>query len=96
MRGKPPQPLSSVLGELMRQLDADSKLGEASIISAWQDVSGEQIANVTEKIWVEKKRLFVKISSAPWRYELHLQRREWCDRVNQQLGKRSITEVVFR
>lgn len=82
--------------ELMNELDAENRFGEATIVSAWQDVSGPPIAHVTEKVWVEKKRLFVKISSAPWRYELHLQRREWCERVNQKLGKRMIDEVIFR
>lgn len=82
--------------ELMRKLDAGSKLGEATIISAWQDVSGEQVAHVTSKVWIENKRLFVKISSSSWRYELHLQRREWCKRVNEKLGKRMIDEIVFR
>ncbi len=82
--------------ELMRKLDAGSKLGEATIVSAWQDVSGQQIAQITEKVWVEKKRLFVKVNSAPWRYELHLQRREWCNRLNEQLGKRMIEEIIFR
>ena len=96
MRSKDPQPLVALMHELMKNLDAGSKLGEATIVSAWQDVSGPQIANVTEKVWVEKKRLFVKIRSAPWRYELHLQRRDWCDRVNDKLGKRLIDEVIFR
>jgi hypothetical protein len=45
---------------------------------------------------VEKRRLFVKVSSASWRYELHMQRREWCKRVNDQLGKKLIDEVIFR
>lgn len=96
MARKDPQPLSALMHELMRKLDAGSKLGEATIVSAWQDVSGPQIAKVTEKVWVEKKRLFVKIQSAPWRYELHLQRRDWVDRVNEKLGKRMIEEVIFR
>lgn len=82
--------------ELMRKLDAGSKLGNATIVSTWQDVSGEQVAHVTDKVWIEKRRLFVKISSASWRYELHLQRREWCARVNEKLGKKMIDEIVFR
>ena len=96
MARRAPQPLSNLMQELMRSLDRGSKFGEATIVSAWQDVSGTQVANVTEKVWVEKKRLFVKVNSAPWRNELHLQRREWCDRVNQKLGKRLIDEIIFR
>jgi len=96
MAGKKPQPLGTLMHELMKKLDAGSKLGEATIVSAWQDVSGQQIAQITEKVWIEKKRLFVKVSSAPWRYELHLQRREWCSRLNEKLGKRMIEEIVFR
>jgi predicted nucleic acid-binding Zn ribbon protein len=96
MARKAPQPLRVLLHELMRDLDAGSKLGEATIVSAWQDVSGPQVAGVTEKTWVEKKRLYVKVNSAPWRHELHLQRRDWCRRVNDKLGKQLIEEVIFR
>jgi predicted nucleic acid-binding Zn ribbon protein len=96
MRGKAPQPLRTLLKDLMRELDAGSKLGEATVISAWQDVSGPQVTDVTEKVWLEEKRLFVKLNSATWRYELHLQRRAWCKRVNEKLGKKLIDEIVFR
>ena len=82
--------------ELMRSLDAGSKMGDAMIVSAWQDVSGNQVAQVTEKLWIEKRRLYVKLRSASWRNELHLQRREWCAKVNEKLGKRMIDEVIFR
>jgi len=96
MARRPPQPLSALIHDLMRELDSGSKLGEARIVSAWQDVSGRPVSAVTEKVWVEKKRLFVKVNSAPWRYELHLQRREWCKRLNDKLGQWLIDEIVFR
>ena len=96
MARRAPQPLGALIHDLMREFDSGSKFGDARIVSAWQDVSGRQVTAVTEKVWVEKKRLFVKVSSAPWRYELHLQRREWCKRLNEKLGKRLIEEIVFR
>ena len=96
MRRSRPRPLGEIMSELVESLGAESRLGEGAVISAWQDVSGRQVSRATEAIWIEKKRLFVKLSSASWRQELHLERQAWCDRLNEQLGREAIDEIVFR
>ncbi len=82
--------------ELVESLDASSRFGEGVIISAWQDISGRQVRRATESIRVEQRRLVVRLNSASWRQELHLQRGAWCDRLNEQLGRKMIDEIVFR
>lgn len=82
--------------ELVESLGSGSRLGEAAVIAAWQDISGARIRHVTESVWLEDKRLFVKLDSASWRQELHLQRREWCERLNKELGRDLVDEIVFR
>ena len=82
--------------ELVEDLGSETRLAEGSIIAAWQDISGRQILTATESVWLEKRKLFVKLNSASWRQELHLQRSAWRDRLNQELGRDAIDEIVFR
>ncbi|MFV1980585.1 MAG: DUF721 domain-containing protein [Rhodothermia bacterium] len=95
-RGSRPRPLGDIMKELLKNLGPGTRLFEASVIAAWQDISGRQIRKATERVWLEKRRLFVKVSSASWRQELHLQRRAWCDRLNQELGRDVVDEIIFR
>jgi hypothetical protein len=95
-RGSKPRALGEIMKELVSELGHTSRLGEATIIAAWQDISGPRIRQVTERAWLDRGRLVVKVSSAPWRQELHLQRGAWCQRLNDKLGRQAVKEIVFR
>jgi hypothetical protein len=45
---------------------------------------------------VQGRKLFVRITSAARRQEMHLNRSGWRDRLNEQLGDERIEEIVFR
>jgi len=94
--GSKPRALGDILKELVADLDTQTKLGEAAVVAAWQDVSGPQVKQVTEKVWMDRKTLFVKLSSASWRHELHMQRGAWCERLNRELGRNAVDQIVFR
>lgn len=67
----------------------------ARAVEAWPLVGGPTIAGVTERAWMRDRRLHVKVNSAPWRHQLHLQREAWRDRINHHLGSEVVTEIVF-
>ena len=91
-----PRPLGDIMKDLIEGLGPRTRLAEATVIAAWQDVSGRKIQHATERVWLDKRRLFVKLRSASWRQELHLQRATWCDRLNKELGRNAVDEIVFR
>ena len=86
-KGSQPRPLGDVMAELVKSLGSGTRLFEASVVAAWQDISGSSVQNATERVWLKDRRLYVKLSSASWMQELHLQRRVLCDRLNQELGR---------
>ena len=96
MASNDPQPLGTILKDVVEQLNVGGKIDEARVIEAWAMLVGPQVNNVTESVWMQGHRLFVKIRSAAWRQELHLQREEWRARLNDELGKDLIEEIVFR
>ena len=62
----------------------------------WAVLAGPQINAVTHSAWVKGNRLYVKLTSAAWRQELHLRREEWRRQLNEQLGADLVREIVFR
>ena len=91
-----PQPLGSVLREVIERLGYREGIDAARAVEAWPELAGPTVAGVTESVWMKDGRLFVKVRSAAWRHQLHLQRDGWRHRLNDYLGRTVVDEVVFR
>ncbi len=91
-----PRALGDVLQELIDRLGLREGLENSRAVEAWAEVAGPQINAVTQSVWMDRGKLFVKVTSAAWRQELHLSRRAWKDRVNTHLGTPTIKEIIFR
>ncbi|GIV60483.1 DUF721 domain-containing protein [Rhodocaloribacter litoris] len=91
-----PQRLGTLLQGLISDLGIQRQLDEARTIEGWAAIAGPQINAMTEKAWIRGDRLFVKLSSAAWRHELHLTRGAWRDRLNEHLGAPLVREIIFR
>lgn len=91
-----PQPLGEVIQSVIDRLGLRQHINEARIIETWASLAGPQVNGVTSSVWLKGRTLFVKIRSSAWRQELHLRRREWRQRLNDELGKELVEEIVFR
>lgn len=91
-----PQPLNTVLDTVIDTLGIRREIDGARAIETWAALAGPQINGVTDTAWMRGGRLFVKITSAAWRHELHLNRFAWRDRLNAELGADVVEEIVFR
>jgi len=91
-----PQPLGEVLKEVIDQLDVQDKIDEARVVETWASVAGTDVNSVTESAWMDGSTLYVKITSAAWRQELHMNRRKWRERLNGALESDLVEEIVFR
>ena len=95
-RSDKPKPLGSVLDALVDRLGIRGRISEAEIVETWAILAGTKINAVTDSAWLEGDRLHVKVSSAAWRQQLHMNRTSWRERLNQELGREAIKEIVFR
>jgi len=91
-----PRRLGDVLQEVIERLDVGDEIDEARVIDTWAAVAGNDINSVTESAWLKGSTLYVKITSAAWRQELHMNRRKWRDRLNGALDAELVEEIVFR
>ncbi len=91
-----PQSLGTVIQSVIDRLGLRQYINEARIIETWATLAGPQVNGVTSSVWLKGETLFVKIRSAAWRQELHLRRRDWRQRLNDDLGEELVKEIVFR
>jgi predicted nucleic acid-binding Zn ribbon protein len=96
MPSNSPRPLGEVIQEVIDGLDVQSEIDEARVVETRAAVAGTQINSVTETAWMKGSTLYVKITSAAWRQELHMNRRQWRERLNGALDKALVDEIVFR
>lgn len=96
MSNNRPQRLGDVLDGVIDEMGLRKKLDEARVVEAWEATAGPQVRDVTERAWVKSGRLYVKIQSAAWRQELQMQRGRWKERLNNELGRALVDEIVFR
>ncbi len=66
------------------------------IKSQWRDISGEYVANATEEISFEGRKMFVKVKSSIIRSEMLQIRRQLVCRINQTAGANIIDELIVR
>lgn len=95
-RSTKPRRLGDVIDTLVDRLGIRKDLGEAEIIEAWATLAGADVNARTESAWLKGDILFVRITSPTLRHHLHMQRTEWRDRLNQELGRVAIKAISFR
>ena len=91
-----PRPLGDVLQEVIDELGVRKEIDEARVIETWASVAGDKINEVTESAWMKDSTLYIKITSAAWRQELHMNRRKWRERLNGEFESDLVKEINFR
>ena len=91
-----PQKLGDVLKALIDRLGIREELDDAAIVEAWAAVAGPEVNAYTETAWMRGRKLFVKITSAARRNQLHMRRSALKRQLNLELGSDVIDEIVFR
>ncbi|HCR49863.1 MAG TPA: DUF721 domain-containing protein [Rhodothermales bacterium] len=96
MSGNKPQKLGLVLSSLIDKWGMRERMETAKVIETWATLAGPQINGVTDAVWLKDKRLFVRIISSAWRQELYMRRKEWLQRLNEELEGGTVEEIIFR
>ena len=91
-----PVHVGKALDTFARRLGIDRTIREHQVIASWGALVGEQVARVTTPQRFEKGVLTVAVSSAPWRSELTLRRREIMEKINAAAGKPVVRDIRFR
>ncbi len=87
---------SSSLSNEIASLISDFKNERHAKYSFWKDAVSEQIAKVTEPVFIKRGILYVKVTNSVWRFEVLTQRKEEIlEKINSIITKNKIKDIVF-
>ena len=89
------KPLGDILQQLFKAYGWTDKMDGVRITNSWEKVVGSIFAKHTTNMFVKNRKLYVYIDSAPLRNQLYMERTEIADKLNFEIGKKVITEIVF-
>ena len=87
--------LKSAIKKAVVSAGVEKALKQESAIFLWGEAVGKRISSVTTAEKVDKGVLTVKTESPTWRQELHMQKKEIIDKINNKIGSKAIKEIRF-
>jgi hypothetical protein len=71
------------------------KLLETRLINSWEKVLNPAILRYTTQLFIQNRRLYVKINSSIVKSELMMRREQLIRDLNSQTGETVITDIIF-
>ncbi|MBE9468288.1 MAG: DUF721 domain-containing protein [Bacteroidetes bacterium] len=96
MRRQKVEKLGDVISQYLKALRIDKKMKQVSLISAWEEIIGRNVARATNEIFFKKRILFVYLNSAVIRNELLMIKDELKKRLNEHAGENLVDDIVIR
>ena len=87
--------LKKAIEEAIDSAGIKSALSQEAAVVLWGSIVGEAVSSVTKAERVESGTLIVKVETAVWRQELHMQKEEIINKVNKKIGTQAIREIRF-
>ena len=90
-----PERIGSLIESVLSELGLAGAYWQHRAMQAWDEAVGEILARVTEPERIEHGRMFVKVRDSSWRQELHYYRGEIMKRLNENLNRRVVRDIIF-
>ena len=87
--------LKEIINEVVENAGIKSAINQEAAIILWEEAVGEVVSSVTKAERVESGTLTVKVETAVWRQELHMQKEEVINKINKKIGTKAIREIRF-
>ncbi len=89
------QTLKEAIQKFKDAYQLSPKLQEAQLSAAWEKLVGKSVASRTQEIYVNEKKLYLKLNSSVLRNELMFSKEKIIQIVNEEIGEGYIQEVVL-
>ncbi len=88
--------IGDVLKEFFERPYIAARIAEGKLPDTWREIVGDDIADLTSELRLERYILHVKVNSSLIRQELFYQRDALRDRINELSGVRVVNAVIIR
>ncbi len=89
------QSLREVIDELIKTYRLEEGMSANKIINSWEKVAGTMIYKHTEKIFIRKNKLYLKLDSSALKQELSYEKSLIIKKINKLAGQNLIEEIIF-
>jgi len=89
------QTISQALKALMQTYGLEGKMQEFQITSAWPEVVGSHINKYTSEVFVNKRKLYVRLNSSVVKNELNIIKEGLIKALNEKVGVNVISDIIF-
>ncbi|MBN2778420.1 MAG: DUF721 domain-containing protein [Bacteroidales bacterium] len=96
MRRSNTESIRDLIQQAIKDNNLSDGLDEVRVKTIWKDLTGIHVTRATTEISVHTSKLFVRVNSSIIRSELMLIRSELVKRINKELGRNFISEIVIR
>ena len=96
MKRTPALSIGEIIDQYIRAENLETELNEQRALSVWVSVVGRGINKYTISRSIKEGVMTVKISSAPLRNELMLNRSAIIQNLNSFLGAEVVKEIIFK
>ena len=90
------QSLGEVIQDFLKQNGWESKLDEVKIIMEWDKVLGPSLAKYTQEVFIQNKKLHIRLNSSTLRQELSYKKSDIVNDLNAAVGKEVISDIILK
>ncbi|MCD4682745.1 MAG: DUF721 domain-containing protein [Bacteroidales bacterium] len=95
MKNSNEQKLKEAIEELLVSYKLQDGLYETKLINSWEGVAGKLITKHTEKLFIKRKTLYIKLDSPALKNELSFARTKLIKSLNKAVNKEVIQDIKF-
>jgi predicted nucleic acid-binding Zn ribbon protein len=88
--------LSATLVKVLKTHGLEGRLSEYRIVGQWEKTVGKVIARHAQPLSVRAKKLTLLVDSPAWMQQLSLLKPEIMEKVNRELGRDGIKDIMLR
>ena len=90
-----PTSLKSAIDNMLDTYKLKQQFNETEVLDSWESIMGKTVASRTTKKFVNNKKLFIEVSSAPLKHELSLSKQKILALLSEKFGAGAIEDIVF-
>jgi predicted nucleic acid-binding Zn ribbon protein len=91
-----PQALGKVIAEALTHYGLATKARNYEVLTHWDEIVGEQVAQSTHAEKLDRGVLTVKVANSVWRYELTLRSKEILKKIASACGDDIVKEIRWK
>ena len=88
--------LKEAIKEMLKAYRLDGRLKELNLLNSWEKIVGKMIAKHTQDVYINNKKLFIKVDSDALRHELLYSREKIKNSMNEEAGEELIEDVILK